>query len=675
MDLFAQLKQRRVFRAIAGYGIVAFALLQIIEPLMHALHLPDVTLTYFVLALGLAFPVVVVVSWAFERLGMGDGSAPAGPSGTAALTRQLFGRPTSPAVVVVVAALAALVTFVAARTRTPPLPPQPVLSQLTFAEGIEEYPSFSPDGRQLLYVARSGPLRKIFRKDLESGQDEQLTHGDEDELQPYWSPDGQRILFVRAAAPGQKLEPGDAFGLFADGDVWQLELASKRESKLVSNAFNPAFSPDGSSIAVDSSWAGPRRIWLLDAQGHNPQQVTSDSSEEVSHVAPSFSPDGRKIAFQNLERTKFDIRVVNLDSKEKSWITNDFFTDIRPAWSPGGGSIYFTSDRSGGWNVWRAMVKPDGTLEGPLQQVTTGAGQDVEVALSRDGKRLAFATLHQNADIWRLPVAPRTGLATGPPQALISTTREDSRGAWAPDQSAIAFNSDRGGDMNIWIHALKDGSTRQLTRGSGGDFQPNWSPDAKKIAFFSSRSGTPNIWEVQVAGGAPRPLTASASVNANPFYSPDGRHIAFQSDRSGRSEVWLMNADGSEARQLTRVGVGGHFLRWTDAGDAVIFRCTCGGKPATLVAPIDGGDPSPFAEQMGGAHISLSPDRSRIMDVVSHRVLWVSPVHGGKPEPVFQFPDASVRIDYPVWSPDGTWVLFDRIRPSGGNIWALKGFE
>jgi len=77
----------------------------------------------------------------------------------------------------------------------------------------------------------------------------------------------------------------------------------------------------------------------------------------------------------------------------------------------------------------------------------------------------------------------------------------------------------------------------------------------------------------------------------------------------------------------------------------------------------------------GGSHISLSPDHSRIMDVVGHGVLWVSPVSGGNPEMVCEFPDPDVRIDYPVSSPDGKWVLFDRFRPQGGDIWAMSGME
>ena len=483
------------------------------------------------------------------------------------------------------------------------------------------------------------------------------------------------MAFLRAHQSGVKLQPGDVFGQFQDADIWALDIGSGKDVKLIDNAFNPAYSPDGSRLAVDASWAGPRRIWVLDKEGHNPQQVTTDTSEEVAHIAPAWSPDGKMIVFQNLARTKFNIRVVNLESKKMSWITNDFFSNVRPAWSASGKFIYFSSYRSGGINIWRSPSKQDGTSDGPLQQVTTGAGQDIEVSTSPDSKRLAYATLRQNADIWRLPVSPQTGLPNGEPESVISTTREDSRGAWSPDGKMIAFNSDRAGDMNVWLFSLADSASQQLTYGSGGDFQPTWSLDAKTIVFFSSRSGSPNIWKVDAASGALTRLTSNAGLSVNPFFSPDGKLIAYQSDQSGRLEVWVMNADGNSPRRLTNVGVSGHFMRWSAEGKDVFFRCTCSGKSAVMRVSVKGGDAQSLAEIMGGSHMSFSPNHARMMDVVGHRVLWVSPIKGGKPGKVYEFPDADVRIDYPVWSPDGKWILFDRFLPQGGDIWAMSGVE
>jgi TolB protein len=365
---------------------------------------------------------------------------------------------------------------------------------------------------------------------------------------------------------------------------------------------------------------------------------------------------------------------VDVASKTIVKTTDDLFRDLNPVWAPSGRAILFTSDRGGGLNVWRVPVRPDGSPSGPPEQLTTGAGQDVELAVSPDGKRLAFAILKQNADLWKLPVSPQTGLAAGEPSEVLATTREDSRGAWSPDGRRIAFNSDRAGEMNLWVTSPE--GVRQLTRGPGGDYQPNWSPEGRRIAFFSARAGNQDIWSVDVFSGALQQLTKSPSIDVNPFFSRDGSRIAYMSDGSGRLEVWMMKADGSAPAQLTRTGVTGHFLRWTPDGRSVLYRCPCGGTPRTLSAPLSGEEPSPVGDVAGGAHMSLSPDGSRVMDVVAHKVLWVSTlVPEGKPEKVFEFPDPDTRIDYPVWSPDGRFVLFDRFRPQGGDIWMMEGLE
>ena len=549
------------------------------------------------------------------------------------------------------------------------------LAQVTIGEGIEEFPAVSPDGGTLAFSAEIGPVRKIILRDLVAGEERRLTDGAFDDILPSWSPDGKRIFFVRANQPGKKLEPGDVFGQYDGGDIWFAEVLSRRAVRIVEKASNPAISPDGTRLAVDASWVGPRRIWLVDAQGHNPQQLTSDVSEAVAHVRPRWSPDGARVCFQNIERTKFDARMVDVASKKMTWITNDLFRDVQPIWSPSGRFVYFSSDRGGGINLWRVRVGRDSTPAGQPEQLTTGAGQDVELAFAGRGGRGAFTTLKQNSNLWQLPVSPETGHAAGAPQEVVATTREDSRGSWSPDSRSIAFNSDRSGDMNIWVHAVGDGSDRAVTKGPGGDFQPQWSPDGRRLVFFSSRSGSADIWTVEIGGGALRALTTGKSIDINPFFSPDGTRIAYQSDESGRFEVWVMRADGSERRQLTQVGVIGHFLRWTKDGSAIVFRCACEGSPRVMRVRVSGGEPTPLPEVKGGSHMSFSPDGTRVVDVVAHKALWVSPLAGGGPEQVFEFDDPDARIDYPVWSPDGDFVLFDRFRPQGGDIWSIEGLE
>ena len=121
--------------------------------------------------------------------------------------------------------------------------------------------------------------------------------------------------------------------------------------------------------------------------------------------------------------------------------------------------------------------------------------------------------------------------------------------------------------MNIWIHDLNDGSDRQLTSGSGGDYQPNWSPDGTLLVFFSSRSGTANIWTIELASGAltsadPIPVARHQPVLLAGW--PLDRLRIRPHGRAWKCGSWTRKEAARGA--LTSVGVGGHFLRWTRDG-------------------------------------------------------------------------------------------------------------
>jgi Tol biopolymer transport system component len=369
------------------------------------------------------------------------------------------------------------------------------------------------------------------------------------------------------------------------------------------------------------------------------------------------------------------VKVVRLATRATAALTDGRFLDLNPVWSPSGKRVYFSSYRGGGLNIWRIAVSSSGQQAGAPQQMTVGPGQDVELAISSDDKRLAFSILRQNADLWRLPVSPQSGVPTGSPEQVLPSTRVDSRGSWSPDGTQIAFNSDRSGEMNLYTHSLFDNSDRQVTSGPGGDYQPQWSPNGKRLVF-SSHASNANIWTADLQNDTLNRLSSDPGLEINPFYSPDRSHIAFQSDRSGRLEVWVMNSDGSGPRQVTKIGVGGYFMRWSRDSRSIFFRCPCGGKAQTHQVSLDANDSVALSSEIsGGSHMSFSPDYSLIMDVVGHKTVWVSPAASGKPTKVYEFPDGESRIDYPVWSPDGKWVLFDRFRPQGGDIWTLENFE
>jgi eukaryotic-like serine/threonine-protein kinase len=576
------------------------------------------------------------------------------------------------------AALLLLGAWLVARFAAAPAaaPPSAALAfelvPLTSAEAVDEWPAFAPDGRSVAFVRELGGLRQLFVRELATGAERQLTRGEHDHLQPVFLPDGEALLFVRARSSRTRLEPGDLFGTHTDGDVWRLDLDSGREQRLVEEAFHPDPSPDGTRLVLEADWSGTRRLWLVDARGANREQLTTDSSEAVSHLAPRFSPDGRRIVFQTREWTTTDIRTIELANRRQTAITQDVEPDYYPAWAPDGRAILFSSYRSGGINLWRMPLSPDGTPAGPLEQLTQGAGQDIQLAVGPASAGVAFSILRQNANLWRLPLDPATGRVTGPPEPFVTSSREDSRGAWSPDGRTIAFNSDRGGEMNLWLFDVEGRTARQLTSGPGGDYQPDWSPDGKSLTFFSARAGSPDIWSVEVATGELRRLTDEPGIEINPFYSPDGGSIAYQSDATGRFELWLLDVATGARRQVSKDGIYGHFQRWSRDGRQVYFRCPCAGAHRVQLLTIADGSVVDLPQIRGGAHLSFLPGEGIVLDVLDHRTLWRSPLAAGDAEPIFEFDDPAVRIDYPVVSPDGRWVLFDRLTPQGGDIWLLR---
>jgi Tol biopolymer transport system component/CxxC motif-containing protein (DUF1111 family) len=229
----------------------------------------------------------------------------------------------------------------------------------------------------------------------------------------------------------------------------------------------PTWSPDGKQIAFRSTATGD--IWVMNNDGTNPSRITISGSD----FEPAWSPDGTKIAFARVSGGNAQIFTVTpIGTNETNLSNNPLVKDRQPAWSLDGTKIAFqrTPNSLGAvGKIWTMNSNGSGQV-----QITLGAGNDERPAYSPDGANIAFSTNRDgNYEIYKTPSVG--GVAT----RLTNNPASDRNPTWATDNTGIAFGSDRNAGLKLWAIA-PDGATPTQISGNndGGGDQPAWTRDA-----------------------------------------------------------------------------------------------------------------------------------------------------------------------------------------------------
>ena len=598
MSLLGEIKRRKVFQVAAVYVVVAWLLIQVVDVVNEPLNLPDWFDTAVIVALGIGFPIAVILAWAFDLTPQGikadsaiqDSSVPAQIGGQR-LNHLLQGLVLVAVGFLVVdqylleppATSSASTAAENAPTMRLDVVTPPTTSPASFA--------LSPDGRQLAFVANGENGSQLWVRPLGQVEAWPLA-GTEGAAFPFWAPDSSAIAF------------------FADGLLKRVSVTGGQPVVVADapSARGGAWGADGVILFAPDVTGG---LFRVDAGGGDtPVPVTALTSGQNSHRWPRFLPDGLRFLFEVLSTVGVPdgvylgsldgsqpMRIADGDTHaafvqpghllvvaqgallaypfdvERGTMTGDPMTVAEPAGFQANGLGAFSVSRTG-LLAYRSLGESPrelvwfdrtGVRVGSVGNVDGGV--PTSVALAPDGGRVAVDRLLQgNIDIWLYDSARGLSRATDNPAI-------DMRPVWSADGERIVFASNRNGSFDLYIKsAAVSGDERPLLVTPQNLWPQDWSRDGRYLLYTEEAANfAADLWALPLNEEVPVAVAQTEFDEVQGKFSPDGRWIAYASNRTRVYEIWVQPfPNPSDLRQQISIG-GGTFPTWGPDGRELFY--------------------------------------------------------------------------------------------------------
>ena len=493
------------------------------------------------------------------------------------------------------------------------------------------YPALSPDGTTIVFVHRGD----LYRVAATGGAARQLTVHEAHDYAPVWSPDGRTIAFA-----------SERYGNF---DVYTMPAAGGPASRLTyhSNDEMPyTFTPDGAAVvfgALRQDAASHRQfpsrsqpeLYRVPVGGGRVGQVLTTPAEAVA-----YSPDGSLLYYHDKKGGEDEFRKHHVSAIARDlWsfapatgqhrqLTTHPAEDRHPVPSADGRTLYFLSERSGTFNVWR-MPAAGG---GPATQLTFFSDHPVR-SLSRDGGDLlcfsqdgGLYTLRPGEEPTRVPITILSQAGHNPDK-FVSVDGGVTEMAISPNGKEIAFVA-RG---EVFVTSVDASFTKRITNTPEQERFVTWGPEGKTVVYARESGGNWSTYASKRVRATEEPYFYAATLlEENPVldngrdnylvqYSPDGKKIAWVEDRRtirvrsldgsdtltlldqdelfhmrdgdkyftwspdsewllvewdvllNNSEILLLKADGSKRVNLTESGYYDYHPKWADGGKRMLW--------------------------------------------------------------------------------------------------------
>ena len=517
-------------------------------------------------------------------------------------------------------------------------PPERLLSKITSAARFESEPAWSPDGQWIAYSSdRSGNF-DIWIRPVGDGRPIQISSDPGRDWQPSWSPDGHTIVF-RSERDGGGLFIVPAFG--------------GAERRLTDFGFQPQWAPDASRVLFTHADG----LFVVGLDGAAPRAVTDTARAPlVGRFRAAWHPDGRRVSVYGNDREyglSFWTMPVDGGARVRSRIADSVARRLREAavrlggfvWAPTGDTLYFEGRSGETANLWRVRVNA-ATLEwssGP-DRLTTSSSAESGIALSPDGRRLAFGSRTERTVAWSLPFDPVSGRIVGDGEAVTPEGSDTEILDLSPDGSQLAYRVASRNRHELWIRSLDRQADHLRTVEVGAAIvQPRWSRDGTQLAYLRRPAD-------------PQRAASIVLLRAN----DDGQQRVVPARRSPEM-VYDWSVDGRSLLVRCR------------ANQAFSAICRLANSPTEGAAPdMDLVAADARRNLYAAKH---SPDGHWVSFIaatdLTRSTVFISPAGGGPWIPMTEDQDRYFE-DKPRWSPDGRTLYFLSNRNGFWNLWGRR---
>ena len=482
-----------------------------------------------------------------------------------------------------------------------------------------------------------------------------------------WTPVGWlSIVLCAAVAVGAFLLRAPAEQLWRLHQLQNLHVVGV--TSLSGKVGSPSFSPDGRQIAF--AWDGGNKgegydvyVQVIGASDP-PHRLTQHPAHRLS---VAWSPDGARIAISRVAGSFSGVFLVSAeggperkiaDRSDSSWYGSEI------NWSPDGKQLAMI-DRV-------ALDKGAGVLELFLLSMDTLARSEVDPGcssaatpvFSHDGQYLIWICNRAifSSEIQVLHLSDHKLGSLYKRESMIDGL------AWSRDDRHIVFSTDDDAGALREIEFAHPSHEEKLSLAQNAEDLATSS--ARDGLVFVKSSFNVNIWRVDLKSAPPqaKAVIVSSETNSGPDLSPDGQKIAYESTRSGTAEIWIADTDGSNAQQISFLGVPSTgTARWSPDGRRIIYDSRLHGEASLYIYDLPSGLTHKFeTDRTDNSQASYSRDGRWIYfcSGSDHDApeIWKAPAQGGHAVLLTK------GADFALESVDGNLVYFGY----GGRLWSLR---